>query len=835
MKIQQTIVYLSVVLLAGLVSLRTKAEEKFFTVSYSLEDIRIETVEGMNPYDSSAETSITIEGFETATEHGQHQLPVKYVTVKLPTYSSNVSVDFRDYGHETDLYFENPVITHFVRTTNGDILNNTSGSKEFPIADYEYSGEPKVEIVSEYYLNGYEHYVTIAVTPIGLWDPYSGSLYNDLQCVLSFEEGSADESRFSPIVTEYAQNFHTEVADVLDYSGESVHTRTADTGLEEVAQHYVILVPESLKNGVTRLRDWKRQKGYNVTVQTVEDILTDPYFAIGSSAECFDKESSVREWMRSFYADNGFFHCLIVGDWKTSAPIRKFRKIEFRVDSFPSAASPNYLPSDIYYTDLVREWSFTLDPTGIYSAQIGERGSSFSPTISVGRLICWTESQIEEYTRKLILYEFHPGKGDTGYLGKGFQTGNYDLQYWCKSNNIFSTSPAFDVTSLYERYMLKPEDRNPSPVDVQNHINKSGLSSIQCHGSPIDFKMCEGDSAIMEKHQCMFLAAKANYRNLEPWRYRLTPWNGLDLLTNYEKPGVLYSIACTIVPFDSVFFPNEPFLQQDWNIGSVYTVGGSYGGVCVLGNTREGWLSGSDKIEYQFGKLLGSNKSVGIIENLSKVYSRYGFDKTGCVHHVIGDPEFTIWNGIPRKEETTINYDGNRLYINGRGLSKGIYGLCMGNYYQRTEYETSSQEFDVPIFDIIRENPNVDIGCVSVWEEGTLPTIHLVTSGKPIKYNQQRFVFKDLSFGKTDYPWEKPYLKVSSGSDISLFSYGKVHSSDGIEVTANGILSIESEDTINIIGSKVRDSGTLILKGKEIEISGSFEAAEGTVFEIQSL
>lgn len=816
--------------------LHSEAEEILLSVDYHPWDIHVTTVSSQDPSDSSPKTSLTIEGLQTTSDHGQPQLPVSIVTVKLPTYSSNLRVDFVDFSFEDYRYFDNPIVTSYAQTTGISEGEGVAGDALESAETPEYSDEPSIEIISEYYLNGYEHYAVVAIKPVGLMNANEAFLYNHIQWILGYDEGTVDETRFSPLVTNHAQNFYTEVSDVLDYSGVSLKPTSAGNGEEEVAQNYVILVPENLKDGVSRLRDWKRQKGYDVTVQTVEDILADPDFEIGSSAECFDKESSVREWMRRFYSNNGFFHCLIVGDYKTSAPIRKLHNPSASENSFNSPYTENYEPTDSYFSDLISKWEFNVDPSGLYSAPC-EILKSYSPTISVGRLMCWTTDQINNYTDKLILYELNPGKGDKSYLGNALLTRSADMNPW-RNVSIFSGwENTLQVDSLFENRGNTILSTTPQPEQFLDKLSNCGISSIQNHGSPISFLVAKTKIRSDNTIGHLYLFSNSAYQNLIEM-YSETPALGLNNISNNSKPGVIYSLSCSICPYDSVFYPNGFNEMQQWKIGSMYTCGGKYGGVCLLGNTRDGYFTTSADLENEFGRLLNTNQSVGVLENASKLILKDNNSSQSrrimARHHVFGDPEFIIWPGVPGEFSSIISNSTEGIVISGLNAQKGQYGICWGENTMRGSYEASNGQIQLPLSAIMNMDPDINIGCISLWECGNLPTNHLITTGFPVINQKEKFSFRRLTLRKESDAFSSPVLNLGNGSDIGLFSYEDIDAQNSIKLTSDAKLNLTSEKSVKLHGGVLEDSSHISISGEEIEITGPFTVAIGATLELNN-
>lgn len=119
-----------------------------------------------------------------------------------------------------------------------------------------------------------------------------------------------------------------------------------------------------------------------------------------------------------------------------------------------------------------------------------------------------------------------------------------------------------------------------------------------------------------------------------------------------------------------------------YNVGESFTVGGSYGGVAFLGNTRSGWTGNtiskkypSTELQMKFvNRIKSTFGKVGKSEALSKAdYKGSDFHWLALTHNLIGCPEFEMWTNIPSQfENTSVTKASNSLTVNTGVVNSNI-------------------------------------------------------------------------------------------------------------------------------------------------------------------
>lgn len=804
------------------------------TINYSLTmnmaDVAINEVE----IEGTKFSRLTISDFDNANEDNEPSLPVKFVSFQVPTYCNNISARILSSNLIGNVRIDNPVVPGLNIPSRSDFtltpeMYATTGD------GYTLSNAaPSVNVCDEFFVNGNDHIVTLCINPTAYrHEEREINFYSDIQVELSYKPCGKSEMRFEPFEDDYDIKM-IDVAQMVENPDDTGRQRMGsyvDGSKTVTLKNYVIIVPENLESYVGRLAKWKEEKGYSVKVQTVEGILNNPNFAIGANEYCFDKESSVRHWLKYWRARiRAPFFCLIVGDYRTSAPIRKF----YAIPDYPTNPDPqnpnaeDYNPTDAYFSDLVSTWRLEKYPCGLYSCDIDT--ASFSPTIPIGRLLCHSGAEIERYTDKLLLYELYPGRGDTDYLLDGFVFQEYDAQIW-KSNTIFDDMPKFNVTVLKDNHASVFSKSTPTGKDIVSSMNKKGIVSWQGHGDPISIECAKLDNDTLWPRRRYILAQFA-YRNFKD-RYNHETQNGLDCMTNDDYPCIAYSLSCNITPFDA-FKGDWDRFDNEYNMGSSFTVAGNYGGVALLGNTRVGYFTYSSYLEREFGKHLMSNSCIGIAEMFSKTtVSNQNSVKVKRIkfrHNIIGEPEFNIWTSKPEGFNGTATISNGILKLSGNSIENGFYSISSKFNTSQTAFNVQDNTLSIPFSSYLTK---CEIATVYLWRNNYLPMIQIVTSGKEIVDVSRDIFMTEAIFsaeanegGSYTIGKHPAYLNIGANSNITVNALDKITSDGGIIIRNQGSLALDTDRAI-LQNDKVEAGGSLNVKAHNITLGSGVTIEAG--------
>jgi len=300
----------------------------------------------------------------------------------------------------------------------------------------------------------------------------------------------------------------------------------------------------------------------------------------------------------------------------------------------------------------------------------------------VGRLLCSSGQDVENWTAKLLKYEQNPGNGDVSYLTRSFMMVSDHMQSDYNPDQATQVSTHLPDTFTHTIWKEVPSGDADYPTfptasaviaEMNNHY---GLYSWFAHGEP-NHIVTKAHKKNKKPRYCInTVDAIDNYEVVENN-------DGLDCLTNEDYPSVLYSISCNNNPFDDYKISSYP----GRNLGEGFTVITKAGGPAFLGNTRYGWVSTSYQLYKKFADLLTagtqdpeSGKSyfhLGVSELVSKqnYYSHY----LRYSHNLVGCPETEIWTDTPSQfTNVTITDNGGSITVNA-GVSGTDICACSGD------------------------------------------------------------------------------------------------------------------------------------------------------------
>ena len=222
--------------------------------------------------------------------------------------------------------------------------------------------------------------------------------------------------------------------------------------------NYTIIAPESFVSYLSAFVDWKTTLGFDVFVETLEDIYSD--YPTG------DGPSKVRSYLNASYNQNSTDYVLLIGD----ADVMPVREV---VDPAGGPGLDNGTePSDLYYECLDGTWD--SNGNGFYGEMDDE--VDFMPELMVGRLPVQTADQARSVLSKIIRYEQNPEPGD--WLN----------DFLLIANNCFGTNDGPVMTegylnqkylydSFFDVYRTYSSDGSLSVSNIVSRLN-SGVSIV---------------------------------------------------------------------------------------------------------------------------------------------------------------------------------------------------------------------------------------------------------------------------------------------------------------------------------------------------------------------
>ncbi len=527
-------------------------------------------------------------------EPGHPELPFKYIHLIIPPDQKvkDIHITVKD---KKIISIDNPVFPvqpDIPTSINYQKPEFSSPNVQIYNSDDPYPSET-VRVVRHGYFDGNNHIVTIAVYPLQ-YLPKSKQLliYSNMGMTLEMEETSRPNihvrKRQANNQLLYDNILNTMVDNPNDISSYQI-IPMIDNSFEKLNSspgnyEYVIITSNALKNSFNKFIEWKKRKGIDIGIITVEEILSN--YTGDLISGIYDDAGKVRQYLFDAY-QAGTVWALLGGDY-TVVPIR------YCAGSLNPTSGYYIIPADLYFADFNGDWNVDGDEHygEPYHSTLGDN-PDYHPEIFVGRLLCSSIQDVLNWTEKIIQYEQNPGNGDVTYLTRSFMVGADEVR-----DQMDHVSPRLPSSYNHTKWKELPSGSSGNPTFplgaqvVEEMNNNYGLHSWFMHGAPF--------AAI-----CMSRG------------YNLTPRWGVNVVEDYEGnhvseinnhlgalsnknyPSVLYSIDCTQTPFD-----DYSHLPEERNLGEGFTVMYESGGPAFLGNTRYGWVGTSYRPYQQFADLI---------------------------------------------------------------------------------------------------------------------------------------------------------------------------------------------------------------------------------------
>jgi len=661
-------------------------------LSYSVKFDKNDFVFGSkNPDDGKNYLTIRSKGLSCTDEPGKPMLPVRCVRLLIPEGQVLDTVELNTAIKES-IKLDKKIISAQPRVP----LGLSSKIQEFVPPDSNvYNSEnvyPKeiIKIIGDEYFDGNNHIIIVAVYPYRYYPALDkADFYSSLTFTLQYIPSSKKSNKantsgeIKPMKRKQRnQEVYDKLLKGLVDNPEAIKPKTIGKLKSATLNtwtvpfyEYEVITTTAMAPAFNELVCWKKRKGYEAGVVAIEDILRD------SNADCdpvspqlTDDAAKLRKYLKAAW-ENGTMYVILGGDYTTKVPIR-YGSGEQHDNHTPTTpvvylggwTHKTYpdakIPSDLYFADFNGNWDVDGDVDINYPGNTnhdnfyGEPGYdnvNYYPEIFVGRLLCRTQEEVKNWTKKLLQYEQKPGNGDYSYLTKAFFSESDDLlidsdpRYY--KTNIFSNLSFLNITMVSE---LEGDDypnpTQPTGASIISQLNNHyGLYGIFNHGWPTGF------------------APLTHYDNegviswVRPYdSYDAEPNNGFDNLTNINYPFIIYSISCLNVSFDDYLFDNP----NQRCLGTAFTLLPNIGGPAYLGNTRYGWDPSSCVLFA--GELKAGNCHIGCAEAISKSKLSFGSISdcwTALAHNLIGCPEMPIWTQIPWTFSPTIVENGTTLTV----------------------------------------------------------------------------------------------------------------------------------------------------------------------------
>lgn len=782
-------------------------------------------------------TRLSWEGLEMTAAPGEPELPVEYVRFLVPVYTTNFTATVSGVTHGSTLQ-----TMYRIYPGQEPVTTNHEGPVPFtdPLESaYTLTLPVRAEVVSDGFVDGCNHIVTVAVYPT-TYSPANGTVMpaSRLTVTLNYDDCTAADLKDTPIFPPHRSR-HINIGDMV-VNVQRMSSRQyapAAAPLDTMCDRYYIITPRSLAASFRDLAAWKRQKGYDVVIKEIEDIYADSRYAIGGTftvggrtENIVDSAASLRAYLAGQYQEYGSYFCLLAGDYRTPMPIRKVYTL---VDNGNSAYSRNYngskfTPTDNYFSDFTSTWILKPYKDCGYITCVEQE---YNPDIAIGRLLCSKPEEVRNYFYKLKIYEAYPGRGNDNYLSNALymEDGKPGLSMLGEAAIVRSQFDPFENTVvLSDSCSFGIETLPHKGVDVINNMHRAGFSSLHGHGTPATIECCsEGGQYIIP--QDWYTRAETGLTATED--KDPSPGRGIDCLNNKDFPTIIYSTACITAPFDR--YEGQPankiigshIYDMPYNLGSAFTVAGNYGGPAYLGNTREGLLRESAKMEAKWGTQILEHKKIGIAEAISKLLTQT--PHLASTHQLIGEPEFEMWLGKPERMETEVESTDYSVHLTSSELAGATVCLFDGNSKQVLRNISGT--------DISIQNTSaLSHYTFSVWKSGFLPFIRFYGLRGTLSDLDEKFIVLDAEIGE-QYTGTLPVgsaFCVGSNAKLTIEAMKAINVNRSCIIDEGGVLTIAGDDTVTL-NCTVKRGGKLKVTAKSIQMGSGFTIEPGGTIDIQ--
>ena len=737
---------------------------------YSNMDIGTDTLGGV------AYATVAYEGMYNGGGPGMPSLPIDYIRFSVPYNATNFTVT------ATGVRWSSQNLDHMVFPCQLPWFTDGSPAPAITLPDSAayFSGNPYPSqmawIADEGFLAGENHIVTVAVMPLR----YSHSATADVlscarRCSLTLSYDLSDSLAMYPIVRndsllreegyQLTQSMVVNPAQVKGFApltqvstgidstgfihggigGDVINGGEGGTLIEDTTNinihyfnyPYLIVTTPELKHAVRRIAALKRQKGYNVKVVTMDDVLSSPYSGNGdlfgqgrySHLAYSDDAGKLRQFLKNYYQIYGTKYVLLAGD-----------DIPYRLVS--------YNPTDLYYSDLSANW-LSMDTTDRH------------PELFVGRITSENEEEVNNYTDKLFRYELNPGHGNTSYLRKAFFSEGREFK-----DLLYTVKSALD--SIYpDQVIINDSENNNSEYPKGKNIidtlrsNPVGLICIYNHGDTAKTRVYGED---IQRKMYFIHASKPE-----------SIGSGLNSLNNKWYPMIYYSPSCTTMPFDNL---------NHLTFGESFINGKDYGGPVYMGYTRKVNTEHGTMLTNAFANRIknGYNK-LGIAFSLSKVDVG---DKTydeNKYQGYLGDPELDLWTDNPQSySNVEVVRTNDMLTISGLSTGSTIIGYQKKNKHFETKIATSPT-------DTLRDAlPN---STIMLYKHNHLPYIAPLKLQNTLIKDSQYIIANDLIAGYSiDSKRSKGGVIIENGVEYEVEASGTVTLQDGFQVEKGATFAV---------------------------------------------
>lgn len=801
--IYTTLLLLFLTLVAGKVH---GADSYRHTFRYSPEDLRLVTQEK----EGSIYTEIGLGRLPNTGEPGEPDLPREGVNISVPNDAVDFTVTATVKGSETFPIAGLPMPAQYPVPTSVN-----AALIDFVHLDLSKSVQKSREVSATIdglsTIGGFNRTVAVSLCPV-VWnaDASTVELATEIEVTVSWRHDSSSCANL--LIPRYAETRESakshareSVVNPEDVEVNALPALGSRPVAAAVSQSeratYAIITTKSLAGSLERLAALRRLRGFHTRIFCVEDILADSRFANGDEESGYnDDAGKIRAFLRYAYSSLGTEYVLLAGPYEKLPG----RWMQHKVES----GTENYV-SDYYFRNLYCKWS---KPSNGYSAP--DDLWVFGYNIQLGRLVCSTTFEIDNYIDKLLQYEFNISNIDLSYLNSAYVLLGYDTlmrKYYVKYSDD-SYKANFRKLKIDSAALNRPYYGSEAMISLNSDL--WGFVDWRTHGHYAGI-----GTYYKEKDRVTY-----GVNGLDGHRGWFQPENnnGLDNWNNKNHPCWSVSMSCLLAEVG--------YNRGSYNFAQSFILGRGYGGIAFLGNTGSGFIMSSSRLsEYVFQECIeiardginliyGCNlvnqglKDLGIMDE-----NRRYLHTTFCLN---GDPLVPLWIKQPYKSD-----------VNGKFKPESIATTAQVRYANNSFAGTNTMSGIGTVSDYANVSEQRNSTMLN-FRSDMMPFLHpTLITGLTVNNNNYWFTGKtrfggdsskggmsiSISANKTatietlDEVTVGGKLELNDGAKLKIKPHRSVSLSD-CEVTNNGHLEIETHSTVSI------EKGSTISKGTKLTI-----------------
>lgn len=584
---------------------------------------------------------------------------------------------------------------------------------------------------------------------------------------------------------------------------------TGDYSINLPFYENTIITTSALKPAFKRFVALNKLLGISYGIITTEEIyncveLLHPFGDYSDGV--YGPAGKIRQYLRHSLA-NGYIKNLLIGGDEGVVPAKK---------AFVSFTDENtnykdtLVSTDYYYADLTIKWQNSNEPvSGAYQNQI-------SAEIGVGRIMCNTVAEVDNYTDKLKQYYLNPGDGETQYLSRGLivESGiHQDI------GDIEDLRTITDIVS--DTTLVSSSGNYPTGNQIVNQIRTTGYGLVSLRGEGNYNGITVNGHIENSPYGVVALSGNNNVFHSETA-------NSIADMKNPSTPFLLYSIADKTVSFNS----------SQTNFAREFTTHKNYGGISYIGNSWYSQTIFSDypnerynyHSTYEDGfyaalrNYSGNLNTLGYAFRFNTIYHWTMSDLyTRLTTCLIGAPTITLWDSEPSK------ILGANVIRSNNGISFNSVSHNGNSVTPRAYYYDNNGNMGSFTQSITGISPNSPILITSY---NMVPWIAPLPVQNETISNSQYIFASTFSIGKNVDPNRtQGSVVITAGVEYEVEASGNVLISDGTIIRSGGTLRISTPGTVTISGGLICAGGNIEIKAGELIVTSPFEVEHGgTVF-----